>query len=76
MNASMISLLDAEKRREAETQVKDWREKSKLPFPEFDGKDQLEIENKLDYPPTGSSHHQPRKGVPEVEKSRKTTQSK
>jgi MscS family membrane protein len=55
--------LDGEKSREAETQVKDWRAQSKLPFPEFDKEDQIKLENKLDYPPTGSSHYKQRKDV-------------
>jgi MscS family membrane protein len=49
--------LDAERSRKAEAQVEDWRAKGKLPFPEFNGKEQLEIENRLDYPPAGSSHY-------------------
>jgi len=55
--------LDAEKSREAETQVKEWRAQSRLPFPEFDKEDQIKLENKLDYPPTGSSHYKKRKDV-------------
>jgi MscS family membrane protein len=53
--------LDAEKSREAETQVKDWRVKNRLPFPEFDKEDQIKLENKLAYPPNGPSHYKKRK---------------
>lgn len=49
--------LDAERVREAEAQVEDWREKGRLPFPESDKEEQLKFENTLDYPPTGSPHH-------------------
>jgi MscS family membrane protein len=65
--------LDAERSRQAEAQVEDWRVKGKLPFPEFDKEEQLKFENTLDYPPSGSSHHKQRKDVSGGEKSRKTS---
>jgi MscS family membrane protein len=65
--------LDAERSRQAEAQVEDWRVKGKLPFPEFDKEEQLKFENSLDYPPSGSSHYKPRKDVSGGEKSRKTS---
>ena len=49
--------LDAGKSREAETQVKDWRANGKLPFPEFDRAEQMEMEDTLEYPPKGSPGH-------------------
>ena len=68
--------LDGRKSQEAEERIKEWREKGNLPFPEFDENYQSGIENKLDYPPTGSSHAGKRKKVPRVDNSRSTSQSK
>jgi MscS family membrane protein len=65
--------LDAEKSRGAEAQVEDWRTKGKLPFPEFDEEGQMEFEDILDYPPTGSPHHAEQKEISEVDRDQKTS---
>ena len=57
--------LNAERAREAEANVKQWRSKGRLPFPEFDPALQWEKEGILDYPPKGSPGYVPRAGVPE-----------
>jgi MscS family membrane protein len=54
--------LDAERGREAETQVQAWRSKGQLPFPEFDEGIRGEKEDVLDYPPEGSPNYKPRVG--------------
>jgi MscS family membrane protein len=54
--------LDAERGREAETQVQAWRSKGQLPFPEFDEGRSEEKEDVLDYPPEGSPDYKPRAG--------------
>jgi MscS family membrane protein len=51
--------LDAERGREAETQVQEWRSKGQLPFPEFDQGKRGEQEDVLDYPPAGSPDFKP-----------------
>jgi MscS family membrane protein len=66
--------LDAEKSREAESQVANWRSKGKLPFPEFDGEAQMQFEDTLDYPPAGSPRPTHRKDLPEVDQDPKTSQ--
>ena len=48
--------LDADRGREAEAHVKEWRTKGRLPFPEFDERQILESEDTIDYPPKGSPH--------------------
>ena len=52
--------LDAERGREAETEVQEWRSKGQLPFPEFDTDLRWEDEDRLDYPPKGSPDYKPR----------------
>ncbi len=52
--------LDAERRSEAEAQVKHWRIQSELPFPEFDEEQRERLQDTLDYPPKGSPDYQPR----------------
>jgi MscS family membrane protein len=51
--------LDLERRREAETQVRRWRDGGKLPFPEFEESEGERLNNILDYPPKGSPHYEP-----------------
>jgi MscS family membrane protein len=46
--------LDDERGQAAETQVRSWRSGGRLPFPEFDEGQRLEMEDRLDYPPEGS----------------------
>jgi hypothetical protein len=50
--------LDDEQKGKAETQVKKWRARGRLPFPEFDDQEREQLTNRLDYPPTGSPHHE------------------
>jgi MscS family membrane protein len=52
--------LDAERGRESETQVQEWRSNGKLPFPEFDESLLEEKKGVLDYPPEGSPDFKPR----------------
>ena len=52
--------LDAERGKDAETQVHAWRERGRLPFPDFTDVERNEAEDRLDYPPEGSSEHEPR----------------
>ncbi|HXV31461.1 MAG TPA: mechanosensitive ion channel domain-containing protein [Sinorhizobium sp.] len=52
---------DPELSSEAEATVKKWRERGKLPFPEFDGDQRQRLENRLDYPPKGSPDYKPPK---------------
>jgi len=59
--------LDAERGREAETQVQEWRSRGQLPFPEFDEGVRGEKEDVLDYPPQGSPEYKPRAGVSETQ---------
>jgi MscS family membrane protein len=53
--------LDAERGREAETQVQEWRSKGQLPYPDFDEALLGEKEDVLDYPPEGSPDYKPRR---------------
>jgi len=52
--------LDAERRKEAETEVGHRRFTGKLPFPEFDEEEREQLEDILDYPPKGSPGYEPR----------------
>jgi len=52
--------LDAERGKDAETNVHAWRQRGILPFPEFADVERTEIEDRLDYPPEGSPEHKPR----------------
>ena len=54
--------IDAERGRDAEAKVEDWREHDRLPFPEFDPRLRREMENILDYPPRGAHNYKYRKG--------------
>lgn len=57
--------LATERGQAAEAQVQSWRESGKLPFPEFSEEHRQQIENTLDYPPTGSSGTENRGGKDE-----------
>ena len=59
--------LDAERGREAEAMVEEWRSKGQLPFPEFEEGESARLEDSLDYPPAGSPHHRPHPGVAEAQ---------
>ena len=61
--------LDAERGREAEAQVQDWRSRGHLPFPEFEEGEQTRLEDNLDYPPEGSPHHRARPDAAETEQA-------
>jgi MscS family membrane protein len=52
--------VDAERGREAEAKVEDWREHDRLPFPEFDPALRPKMEDTLDYPPMGAYDYKPR----------------
>ena len=52
--------LSGESTEEAERKVDSWRKASSLPFPELDPDERSEIEDRLEYPPEGSSQHKPR----------------
>ncbi len=47
--------LDAERSREAEKNVRLWRDEGTLPFPDFTPQTVAEIDDSLDYPPLGSA---------------------
>jgi MscS family membrane protein len=47
--------LDAERSRQAEEEVRAWRDGSKLPFPGLDSETVAGLEDTLDYPPLGSA---------------------
>jgi len=57
--------VDAERGREAEVKVEDWREHDRLPFPNFDPGLRWEMEDILDYPPRGAYDYKHRKGLSE-----------
>jgi MscS family membrane protein len=69
--------LNAERGREAETRVQEWRSKGQLPFPEFDEVLRGEKEDILDYPSEGTPGYKPIAGLsdppqePEVSPSSK-----
>lgn len=46
--------LDTEQCGKAEDQVDQWRDRDKLPFPEFEEEERERLEDVLDYPPKGS----------------------
>ena len=52
--------LDAEKSRDAEGKVQFWRDRGKLPFPQFEEEERERLEDLLDYPPKGSPDYHPR----------------
>ncbi|MCB1487097.1 MAG: hypothetical protein KDJ88_06525, partial [Bauldia sp.] len=49
--------LDAERGKEAEAKVDEWRSAKRLPFPDFDPAVRSEMENRIDYPPEGAHDH-------------------
>ncbi len=51
---SQDSGLDSERIRAAEAEVKAWRSKGMLPFPEFPSEQQEQLRDTLDFPPEGS----------------------
>lgn len=55
--------VDVRRRAAAEAEVKTWRRRAKLPFPEFEADERHELENVLDYPPKGSPDYVPREVV-------------
>ncbi len=57
--------LDADRGREAETRVQEWRSKGQLPFPEFDEGLRGEKEDILDYPPEGTPGYKPCADLPD-----------
>ena len=46
--------LDSERSKDAESRVREWREKGLLPFPDYSAEAKAEIDDSLDYPPEGS----------------------
>ncbi len=51
--------LDRERSRAAEAEVKAWRSKGMLPFPEFPREQRQQLRNTLDFPPAGSPNASP-----------------
>ncbi|MFO1048171.1 MAG: mechanosensitive ion channel [Geminicoccaceae bacterium] len=51
--------LDAERSREAEREVAQWREEKRLPFPEFDYAERAEMADTLPFPPPESPDYRP-----------------
>jgi MscS family membrane protein len=51
---------DAERRDKAEAEVKQWRARGKLPFPEFEEEERERMEDLIDYPPKGSPDYRSR----------------
>ena len=49
--------LDAAQRETSEQEVEQWRQRGKLPFPDFEEEKQDTLEATLDYPPLGSPHY-------------------
>jgi len=47
--------LDAQQRTAREQEVEQWRQRNKLPFPDFEEEQEDALRNTLDYPPRGSS---------------------
>ena len=47
--------LDADQRAAREQEVEQWRQRDKLPFPEFEDEQEEALRGTLDYPPRGSS---------------------
>lgn len=57
--------VSAERRDDAEAEVRGWRLRSKLPFPEFEEEERERLEDTLDYPPQGSPDHESRVSAPD-----------
>ena len=55
--------LDSQKGEEAETQVRQWREKGELPFPDFRPEQVGDMRDRIEYPPPGSSLRTDRGGL-------------
>lgn len=51
--------LDRERKGQAESKVRRWRDSGKLPFPEFEDSESAQLKDILDYPPQGSPHYEP-----------------
>lgn len=51
--------LDTDQRAEKEQEVEQWRQRGKLPFPEFEEEHEDAVRDTLDYPPRGSPQRQP-----------------
>jgi MscS family membrane protein len=47
--------IDADKTQKAILQVREWREKSELPFPDFSAETIAQINNQIEYPPPESA---------------------
>ena len=54
---SRDSGVNAERGRDAESRVDEWRARNRLPFPEFEPGVRQEMEDSLDYPPKGAHDH-------------------
>jgi MscS family membrane protein len=52
--------VDVAQREQREVEVRQWRQRDKLPFPDFDEEDVDQFGDTLDYPPRGSPHCMPR----------------
>ena len=59
---SQDSGLDSERSRAAEAEVKAWRSKGMLPFPEFPSEQREQLRDTLDFPPAGSPNARPASG--------------
>ncbi len=59
--------LDSQKREEATTQVRQWREKGELPFPDFHPGQVGEMRDRIEYPPSESSLRTDRSGLRDKE---------
>jgi MscS family membrane protein len=51
--------LDVETTRRAEEEVRSWRERNELPFPDFAEEMVARLDNTADYPPNGSAASRP-----------------
>jgi len=67
--------LDGEKSQEAGAQIKDWRNKNKLPFPEFDQADQMKLKDSRKYPPAGSADYSRKSTPPEKRQHSKAAEN-
>ena len=59
--------LDAERGRQAEARVGNWRENAKLPFPEFESEEREQLQDILDYPVEGSPEYRSCEDVSKTE---------
>jgi len=51
--------IDSQRTQANEDEVSQWRQRSKLPFPEFEEEHEDSLRDTLDYPPHGSPHYRP-----------------